>query len=334
MGRFLKNHRSFEKAISTVIIGILLVVLVSVIIKQGHYNKEHFGAISLTLNESSSKQSIDKTGFALFVPANLKPMTPVEFYDTKNLYEKINGKAELYLGSDFQNLQCQRFASLADSNDWAEIYIYDMYNLKNSFAVYSAQVRSEAQFLDFSDFAYKTQDALFFVSGRYYIEIMNSTDSVYLMKLLNDFAVTFHNSIEANSEQIYELELFPKQYLKKHSFSFKTKNVFGFEGLQNTFTSRYEINGEELTAFISKQPDNDTAVSTAQNYCRFLVDNGAVDKSKRTNSVSGIFDFYGSIEIVFTTGPYVAGIHGAEDVNLATQLAKMLKDELNESATK
>ena len=328
MRRFPKNQGFLEKVMSCVIVLILLIILGVILIMQGRYDRENF-----RIPSSLSEQTAGEMDIASFVPAGLKPMAEPEFYDANNLYEKIDGNAELYLGSNFRSLSCRRFETLSDSNDWAEIYIYDMSGLKGAFAVYSAQVRSDAQFLEFSDFTYKTQDAIFFVSGKYYIETISSTDSELLMELLYNFAVNFNNKIGTDAEQMYELTLFPERYLKKRSFSLKTKNVFGFAGLKNTFTAVYEIDGKELTAFISVQSD-DTAAETAGNYCRFLVDNGAANKSAETNNVFRTFDFYGSIEIIFTAGPYVAGIHGAGNIKSATKLAKILKDKLDESAAK
>ena len=333
MRHFPKKQGFLEAVISYVVILILLIILGVILITQSHYNRENFAETSLALNKVSPERDIDKMDIASFIPAGLKPMAGAEFYDANSLYEKIDGNAELYLELNFHNLRCQRFESLSDSNDWAEIYIYDMSNLKNAFAVYSAQIRSEAQFLEFSDFAYKTQDAFFFVSGKYYVEVVIATNSGFLMELLHNFAVNFNNKMGSGTEQIYELNLFPKQYLKNRSFGFKNKNVFGFAGLENTFTAVYEIDGKELTAFVSVQ-SNDTAQDTAGNYCRFLVDNGAVDKSEDAQNIFRAFDFYDSIEIVFITGPYVAGIHSAENINLAIKLAKMLKDKLDESAAK
>ncbi|MCK5784545.1 MAG: hypothetical protein KAH06_08860, partial [Desulfobacterales bacterium] len=226
----LKRKGFLEKAISTVIVLILLAVLVGLLIKQGRYDRDRFKIDSFASNQSSSEPFVDIIEIVSFIPDGLKPMSPAEIYDANTLYEKINGKAELYLESDFQHLWCRRFVSLLDSDDWSEVYIYDMSNFRNAFAVYAAQTRPEVQFLEFSDFAYKTQDALFLISGRYYVEIMNATGSEQIMKALQDFAVHFDDGIEANAdaEQIYELHLFPTQHLRKYSFGFKTKNVFGF----------------------------------------------------------------------------------------------------------
>jgi hypothetical protein len=43
-----------------------------------------------------------------------------------------------------------------------------------------------------------------------------------------------------------------------------------------------------------------------------------------------VVDFYGTTEIVFAVGPYVAGIHEAENQQAAEQLAERLFDKLEE----
>jgi hypothetical protein len=41
-------------------------------------------------------------------------------------------------------------------------------------------------------------------------------------------------------------------------------------------------------------------------------------------------DSYGTTEIVFTVGPFVAGIHEAEDQQAAEKIAEILFNRLNE----
>ena len=52
----------------------------------------------------------------------------------------------------------------------------------------------------------------------------------------------------------------------------------------------------------------------------------------RGNDRLKIVDFYGMTEIVFTTGPFVAGVHEAEKQQTAEKLAMILISKLNEAA--
>jgi hypothetical protein len=131
-----------------------------------------------------------------------------------------------------------------------------------------------------------------------------------------------------------ELSLFPLDGLVENSFGLKTTNVFGFSEMQNAFTARYEIAGETLTAFLCRQPDQQAAGKLADSYYSFLIDNGAQAKVRDTGMNSArIVDFYGSVEMIFTCGVYVAGIHEAESETAAVKVAAILYQKLNAEAS-
>jgi hypothetical protein len=46
-----------------------------------------------------------------------------------------------------------------------------------------------------------------------------------------------------------------------------------------------------------------------------------------------IVDFYGSVEMIFTCGVYVAGIHEAESETAAVKVAAILYQKLNAEAS-
>ena len=82
--------------------------------------------------------------FTLSSPSQFAKAGPSERYDHETLFEKINGKAPLYLNGGFVDLQTQRFVQKDDSQQWFEFYLYDMTNDTNAFSVYSTQRRPDA----------------------------------------------------------------------------------------------------------------------------------------------------------------------------------------------
>ncbi|MBA7643762.1 hypothetical protein ES703_51495 [subsurface metagenome] len=48
----------------------------------------------------------------------------------------------------------------------------------------------------------------------------------------------------------------------------------------------------------------------------------------RGESVGKMIDFYGTTEIIFATGPFVAGVHECENEQLANELAAILFKKL------
>ena len=125
-----------------------------------------------------------------------------------------------------------------------------------------------------------------------------------------------------NDSQIVELSLLVAKKFVSVRVKFYNAGAVGFEGVTCTFSCRYKNYGEQLTAFLSKRADAEQARTLAQSYKRFLIENGAKEKNPINNSLQGrVFDFYGTIEIVFSTGIFTVGIHEAENQQAAEKTA-------------
>ncbi|MCX5637819.1 MAG: hypothetical protein NTX52_09030 [Planctomycetota bacterium] len=136
--------------------------------------------------------------------------------------------------------------------------------------------------------------------------------------------------------EIPELTLFPQENIVAGSAKLYLSNVFGFDGFSDTFVCQYRLGEEILTAFLSRRPGPQDARTTAENYYNFLIDNGG--KAKPTShdtlkTIGGkVVDFYGTTEIIFAIGPYVAGVHEAKNQQSAEKLAAQLIDKLGKTA--
>jgi hypothetical protein len=288
-------------------------------------------AAAVSKTETQKSKAETALELSSFAPAGFEMLSKPEEYNADNLYEKIDGKAPLYLEAGFKELSTQRFVKTGDPNLWMEVYIYDMGDIKNAFCVYSEQRRDDCENFPSMRFAYKTSNALYFVHGKYYIEIVGSSETGELSKAIAEAAQKAEANLAVDpNESIAELAFFPQENLIEGSFKLYLVNAFGFEGLNNVFTARYRSGEEIITAFVSKRADSKEAEATAESYCKFLIENGAVVKNTDNKALAGkIMDSYGTTEIVFTEGPFVAGIHEAENQQAAEKLAEILYKALN-----
>ena len=171
------KHISSRQTLSSLAILTLLVIIgAGVIFAQYRHNPAVLqkDALQPTADKSGqfSPPKTDKSFLPL--PQGLAPLTPSEIFDTQNLSDKINGKAELYLSAGFARLVSQRFQAESASDLWIEVFIYDMANGQNAFSVFSAQRREDGVSLDITPHSYRTSNALFMVHGSYYAEIIAS----------------------------------------------------------------------------------------------------------------------------------------------------------------
>lgn len=321
---YLPGRARAETVISIFLLVIIILIAAGVFVRQLQYDPGQ---------SNSDRQVTD--GLTWLLPSGFETMTQPESYDAESLYEKIDGKVGLYLGSGFIDLICRRFVNKDDENLWMELFVYDMGNNKNAFSVYSLQKRPDADMLSFSHpgYHYKTSNGLYFACGKYYVELVGSAESAELDNAMAKIAVKFASRIAVDGAEIAEIALFPKNKLVEGSIKLYLANVFGFEGLTETFTAQYDFDEETITAFFSKRSDLQSALNIAGNYYNFLLDNGAIAKqvSNKIDGLFKVFDFYGTTEIVFATGPFVAGVHQAENQQLAEKLAIELYNKLSET---
>ncbi len=263
------------------------------------------------------------------LPPGLVPLTLPESFDAQNLSDKINGKAELYLTAGFVSLRSQRFKDKNDAGLWIEAFVYDMGSGPNAFAVFSAQRRDGAMTLDLTPYAYRTQNALFLVHGSYYIEVIASeaTDRAFSpMKLL---AENFIGTTAARTLAIQEKDLFPNQGLVTDSIALIATDAFGFERLNQVYTAEYEVEDYRLMAFLSRRQESRAAQDLASAYQEFLTTfGGQYQDADLPIKGAKLIEILETYEVIFSCGPYFAGVREADNKEQAIQLAQRLYDKL------
>ena len=329
MGSVHRRSKRLESVVSVCILAALFVIAVGVFLKQFDADMSRFGIITATAPKSETPLDISS-----LVPAGFETLSAVETYTPEDLYEKINGKAPLYTESGFEKLFTQRFVSKNDESQLMELYVYDMGITKNAFSIYSVQKRAESEILPAFVFAYRTSNALYLADGKYYIELVGFSESAQLFKAMVEVAEKIRSELAVDKvTEIAELSLFPAENIVAGSIKLYLSNAFGFEGLTDTFTCRYKLGDETVTAFLSRRSSPQDAQLTAESYYNFLIDNGGVAKPTANKTIKAeAIDFYGTTEIVFAVGPFVGGVHEAENQQSAEELAVKLFNKLSEAA--
>jgi len=318
-----------ESYIGLLILLVLSVVAVGILMKQFYYDAGMF-AVALT-KDVSPAQTTDTAGSASdlqnYLPAGMTVLTPVETFGPDNLSEKIDGKAELYLSAGFLGLRCQRFAEAGKPDLWLEVFVYDMGSMRNAFSVFSTQRRADAQDDDFTQFAYRTTNAVFFLQGKYYVEVIAASDR--MVEAMLAIGQNFVRENPYSTEAMNEVALFPEASLIPGSVALLAENVFGFSSLNNTFVAHYGLSENELTAFLSRRQTAQEAKDLAWAYHQFLVENGGVDVAMNvTIPDARLVKIFDTFELIFVQGNFLAGVHEAETKDLAEQLASDLNNAL------
>jgi hypothetical protein len=267
------------------------------------------------------------------LPPELSAFSAPETFTADNLYDKVDGKADLYLTAGFVGMQCQRLALKATNDVWMEWFIYDMGTLPQAFSVFSLQRRAEAQPLDLTPFAYQTQNSLYFVSGRYYVEAVTAMPTEPMMTAMRAMARQFVAVHPPGAAEIPELKLFPPENLEAGSQGLQIADAFGFDQFTNIFTAKYRLPGgatnTEVLAFLELTKTSTAAAALRDAYRSFLLANGGKEiETQDAASTGKPIEFMGNVEVVFSEDNAVAGVHAAPDAASAAKVARQLADSL------
>ncbi len=324
-----------QTALSMVILSVLVLIGTGIVITQSRYNPAILQKDELLPAANTDRQSAPPSSIEAFVPLppGLKPLTAPETFEVRDLSDKINGKAELYLSADFSGLVSQRFKDEAASDLWIEAFVYDMGSGHNAFAVFSVQRRENAESLDFTRYAYRSPNAVFLVHGQYYVELIASQASSRVIQSMEMLAVTFIRNTRTETITIAEQDLFPKQDLIADSISLIAADAFGYEQLNQIYTAGYRLNDEPQNANLSRRRAPREAEELAASYGKFLMNFGGQKLEQqlpiKNAQMIEILDTY---EIIFSYGPFLAGVREADDRAQAEELALRLYYQISKNS--
>jgi hypothetical protein len=259
------------------------------------------------------------------------PLAPVESFGPDNLSDKIDGKAELYLPAGFKEMSCRKFTVDTAGKAYVEVFIYEMGNAANAFAVFSGQRRAGSPDIPLTTNAYATSNALFFTRGQYYVEIVADRTSEALKSSLQNYAAALLARLPAAGKSQNLKAAFPKEGLAPDTVRLCATDTFCLEGLNNVLTGEYTLKSGKATGFIARRDTPAQAQADARRYLDFLAVNGYQQvKIPDVPPDLSVLALDNSFEIVLVQGRTMAGVHDADSAAAALELAGKLQAALKD----
>ncbi|MEJ2095913.1 MAG: hypothetical protein P8Y38_01970, partial [Deltaproteobacteria bacterium] len=170
--------------------------------------------------------------------------------------------------------------------------------------------------------------------GPYYVEIIASRKFQNLPVSIKEMAQAFIGNIALKTapEMARESDIFPKEGLVPNSISLIAANAFGYDGFDKIYTAEYKLEGQTVMAYLSQRKTAQKAQEMASAYASFILAFGGKEiETPLSIKGSQAMEVLDTFEIVFSQGPYLAGVREATDLSsakiLAHRLYEMLKNE-------
>lgn len=184
-----------------------------------------------------------------------------------NLYEYINGAAEIYIAYDFKELIVGQYEKEKDAEEASlSIEIYDMGNEKNSFGIYSAERFSESQFIPIGNQGYLEEGTLNFVIGRYYIKLLCFECGEKSDEILKSFSNKIVSRVKDKGQFPPVLSHFPQEGLIQNTEKYILRNFMGYSFLHDGYVASYRLNDQEFDCFIIEGRNDEDARDMLKQY--------------------------------------------------------------------
>jgi hypothetical protein len=218
--------------------------------------------------------------FHSILPAEVggwKKAEPPETYDRTNLYDYIDGGAELYISYNFQNLLAVRYKG--EDDEEIVIDIFDMGNSYNAFGVFShGREREDGLVGQGSEYG---GGLLTFWKDRYYISIMAYPETAKKKELVLELGQKLAGAIPEEGALPPVLAFLPEENLVPDSiryfhhyiwlnshFFISNENILGIDDETQVVLAKYRTGDKTLYLLVALYPDAERAEKAGESLLR------------------------------------------------------------------
>jgi len=274
-------------------------------------------------DEMRSETEVIAQALSIDAPKGWKKPGGVERYTITNLYDKINGRSELYNSYDIVGMTFVTFLNEADSSKYIDIFLYDMRTAMGGYGVFSVERSPGNPHFDLGRSMYRTDRDLFLWKGQYYLTVLASHDSADVQGRVLELGEAIEAKLKDDGGSVWGLDTLPKKNRKDETVQYFQIDAMALSFMTNTFTAEYAFGDETVTLFLSKQESEAVATEKTKQYLGYLEKYGDDVKQDDLGGVSCASGDMGGgfFDAAFQVGPYIAGVSAIQGHDPAIEAA-------------
>jgi hypothetical protein len=256
---------------------------------------------------------------------------PVERYVVANLYDKINGRSELFMAYGVLGLAFLSFRKEDTPTQFIDVFLYDMGSAPGAFGAFSVERDEDHEPLDIGRESYRAGDDLFFWKGPYYASILGASKAPAVQQAQTEIARVLADRLDDSNETLWGFDILPKENRDLHSVQYFMIDALSLSFLRDTYTARYDVDSEEITAFVSRAASAAEAAEAREHYVAYMRRYG--DDLEERDGGAVVADMGGGfVDVVFVEGQFVAGVTAVSKKSLALEFTEKFREHLRKSA--
>lgn len=244
----------------------------------------------------------------------------IEMYSPDNLYEYINGAAELYLSYDFKQLYVGEYFNEDSSSIVVDIYRHSSH--LHAFGIYSQEKPLIGNYLNIGAQAYWQELMLNFFIGEFYVKISGYDIAQNSEKIIQEFAKEIARRLGGAKGLPEIIQCFPDSNKIKNSEKFVAKNYLGYSYFHSAFTAEYEQDNTNFSLFLITGKNREECRDMLITY---LIHTNSSVKDPEEGVYSLSDPYYGQVAL-FWRSNYFGGVVDLGDNALRLRLLRLLEE--------
>ena len=184
-------------------------------------------------------------------------------YTPSNLWDVIDGAADLFLEYNFVDLHIARYQRAGDVEIKVEVYRHK--TAVDAFGMYSQERYPDYHFIDIGTQGYSEKGILNFLCGEYYVKISTIQSSEEVQDGLRAIGRSMEKGLNRSKSWPVLLSMFPTTGKQSNGEQYIAKNFLGYSFFNGAYTASYS-GKKSVKAFIMRFGSPDEARKTVDSY--------------------------------------------------------------------
>ena len=228
-------------------------------------------------------------------------------YNANNLWDVIDGAADLYLEYAFIDLHIARYIS-TDSIE-VKVELYRHASNEDAFGMYSQERDTGYNFIPMGVEGYLQQGVMNFITGSYYIKLSTFQTGIKTNNALQAIGKKLAEHLKQKNTMPRLFQVFPKERKLPHTEQYVARNFLGYSFLNSAYVTAYK-DSSAFKIFVIETAAQEKANTILADYLKVIPKNAVTKLGQGTYQIQ---DPHIGVMEVQVMNRYVYGIIGCTD---------------------
>lgn len=260
------------------------------------------------------------------LPAGLAPEGwregPLSQFEAKNLYEKINGRADFFVSRGFKQLTFVSLTNTASPAAAVDVEFYDMGSAENALGAFSAEKPPEtAATTGGGTQWYRARNALFLARGSHYARVLGADESAPVLAQLDHVRKALEGGLAAGDRPWAHALFADALSVAPDRITYEKENAFSFGFAKNVYVAL--LPDGETEVFVTAAADPAAARTLAGQFEEGFLSYG---EKEAQGGITWVKDRYlSTYSRAVAEGAMVVGVRGAAKPDAAKATLEKLR---------